>query len=44
MSKRKSRKSKQTKLDNSFVLPVYKNPPDIPPSHAHVLMVKQPKQ
>ena len=32
MSKRKSRKSKQTKLDNSFVLPVYKNPPDIPPA------------
>ena len=26
MSKRKSRETKQTKLDNSFVLPVYKSP------------------
>ena len=43
MSKRKSRESKQTELGNNFVLPVYK-PPGIPPSHAHVLMVKQPKQ
>ena len=32
MSKRKSRKSKQAKMDNNFVLPVYKNPPDISPA------------
>ena len=32
MSKRKSRKSKQTELCSNFVLPVYKNPPDISPA------------